>query len=114
MKVIFCVHSYLCLLRGSLRVGGLFALFVILASSSALGGLAEESKPEDGNEVVLKGDLEWRYCPEDKPIKGNVNFLKNTKIYHLPSGAMYKRTNPEVCFDTKETAVENGFRASER
>lgn len=65
-------------------------------------------------EVVLDGRLEWRICPAERPIKGNINFLKNTKIYHLPEGSFYKRTNPEKCFASIEEAERAGFRPSER
>jgi hypothetical protein len=63
---------------------------------------------------VLKGDLEWRICPKDKPIKGNINLVKNTKIYHQKEDSLYSRTNPEACFETTEDAERNGFRHSLR
>jgi hypothetical protein len=63
---------------------------------------------------VLKADLEWRYCPSDKPIKGNINLMKGTQIYHLPKGQFYDRTNPEACFKDEFEAEQNGFRKSER
>ncbi len=65
-------------------------------------------------EAVLKGNLEWRICPADKPIKGNVNYFKDTKIYHEPKGGFYERTNPETCFSTPEEAEAKGFRKSTR
>ncbi len=52
-------------------------------------------------------------CPADKPIKGNVS-SKGEKIYHLPSGVYYKRTEPENCFTTEEEAQKEGFRRSSR
>lgn len=63
---------------------------------------------------TLKGNLEWRTCPLDKPIKGNINKRKGSKIYHKPTGAFYKRTNPEQCFATSLEAEAAGFRASKR
>ena len=61
---------------------------------------------------ALKGNLEKRFCPKDKPIKGNINQFRNTKIYHVPDGAFYKRTNPEYCFTNPLEAEKAGFRAS--
>lgn len=46
-------------------------------------------------------------------IKGNIN-SKGEKIYHLPGGAYYDRTNPEVWFKTESEAQAAGFRASMR
>lgn len=65
-------------------------------------------------EVILDAGVEWRMCPQDKPIKGNVNFVKNTKIYHLPEGNFYKRTNPEACFSSVQEAENAGFRKSSK
>lgn len=45
-------------------------------------------------------------------IKGNIS--SSAKIYHLPGGAFYKRTNPEMCFDTESAAAAAGFRKSQR
>lgn len=45
-------------------------------------------------------------------IKGNIS--ASGKIYHLPGGAFYKRTNPEICFDSEAEAQASGFRKSKR
>jgi len=88
-----------------------FVVLLILFSSSLLAEENEEIKiPKDS--LVLQGGLEWRICPKDKPIKGNINNLKNTKIYHLPTASAYKRTNPENCFKTEVEAIQAGFRKS--
>ncbi len=81
----------------------LVLIFLLILPKSALS-----------EEVVLKGDLEWRSCPADKPIKGNLNSFKNTKIYHKPDGAFYNRTNPEACFSSTAEAEAKGFRASSK
>ncbi|WP_034344290.1 hypothetical protein [Deinococcus misasensis] len=52
-------------------------------------------------------------CPVTHPIKGNLS-RSGEKIYHLPTGAYYKRTHPEVCFRTPTEAQKAGFRASKR
>lgn len=46
-------------------------------------------------------------------IKGNIN-SKGEKIYHLPGGAYYDSTIPEVWFKTEKEAQEAGFRPSAR
>ncbi|MCL2396174.1 MAG: HNH endonuclease family protein [Acidimicrobiaceae bacterium] len=51
-------------------------------------------------------------CPPSAPIKGNIG--TNGRIFHLPGGQYYERTNPEVCFATPADALAAGFRASLR
>lgn len=46
-------------------------------------------------------------------IKGNIN-SKGQKIYHLPEGAYYEGTDPEVWFKTEREAQQAGFRKSKR
>jgi len=46
-------------------------------------------------------------------IKGNIG-SGGSKIYHMPGGAFYERTNPEMCFDTEAEAQTAGFRKSQR
>lgn len=46
-------------------------------------------------------------------IKGNIS-SSGGKIYHVPGGAFYDRTNPEQCFNTEAEAVAAGFRKSSR
>lgn len=52
----------------------------------------------------------WRTCPSWAPIKGNAS----SKIYHMPGGAYYDKTNPEVCFATESAAQAAGYRKSKR
>lgn len=54
------------------------------------------------------------HCPKTHPIKGNVNLKKGARIYHLPGGALYNRTKPEVCFSTEREALAAGFVRSRR
>ena len=49
-------------------------------------------------------------CPSWAPIKGN----ESSGIYHVPGGAFYSRTNPEICFSTATAAQKAGYRASKR
>jgi len=45
-------------------------------------------------------------------IKGNIS--SKSKIYHMPGGAFYARTVPEMCFATETEAAAAGFRKSQR
>ncbi|MBI4050085.1 MAG: hypothetical protein HY398_01405 [Candidatus Doudnabacteria bacterium] len=45
-------------------------------------------------------------------IKGNIS--SSGRIYHMPGGAFYNRTNPEMCFSTEAEARAAGFRKSQR
>jgi hypothetical protein len=49
-------------------------------------------------------------CPSWAPIKGN----ESSHIYHMPSGAFYDRTNPEICFSSQGAARHAGYRKSKR
>ena len=51
--------------------------------------------------------------PNGETIKGNKN-RKGEKIYHVPGGAYYDKTNPEEWFFTEEEAQAAGYRASKR
>lgn len=53
-------------------------------------------------------------CPSDHPIKGNLTTKTGECIYHVPGGAFYGRTNPELCFATEKEAMEAGCRRSKR
>ncbi|MCI1995302.1 sunset domain-containing protein, partial [Clostridium luticellarii] len=46
-------------------------------------------------------------------IKGNVN-AKGEKIYHVPGGAFYDKTNAEEYFNTEAEAQAAGYRRSKR
>ena len=49
-------------------------------------------------------------CPAWAPIKGNASSM----IYHVPGGASYAKTNPEICFTTTAAAEAAGYRAAKR
>lgn len=51
--------------------------------------------------------------PNGETIKGNIN-NKGEKIYHVPGGAYYDRTDPEAWFFTEEDARTAGYRPSKR
>lgn len=45
-------------------------------------------------------------------IKGNIS--SKSKIYHMPGGAFYEKTQPEQCFATEAEAQAAGFVKSKR
>jgi hypothetical protein len=49
-------------------------------------------------------------CPSEAPIKGNAS----SRIYHVPGGQFYDRTNAEECFASESSAQDAGYRASQR
>jgi hypothetical protein len=69
------------------------------ASSTGAPGIVEQG---DGF-VRVTGMTE---CPEAYPIKGN----ENSGIYHVPGISSYARTIAEICFESEEVAVANGYR----
>jgi micrococcal nuclease len=50
---------------------------------------------------------------KDCKIKGNISST-GKMTYHLPTGAFYKNTNPERCFNTEAEAKQAGFTKSSR
>lgn len=53
-------------------------------------------------------------CPGTHPIKGNTTSDTGDLIYHVPGGAFYQATKPEVCFAAEADARAAGFRRSQR
>ncbi|WP_245858972.1 HNH endonuclease family protein [Luteimicrobium subarcticum] len=73
------------------------------AAKAATGGTAGK------HPSVAQPVSHWD-CPSWAPIKGNAS----SHIYHVPGGAYYDRTAPEVCFASASAAVADGYRASKR
>jgi hypothetical protein len=71
--------------------------------------MSEEVEIDDPVEQWLPQNGEHD-CPEAFPIKGNAT----SKIYHLPTGASYSATIPNICFATEEAAQAAGFHAAKR
>lgn len=70
------------------------------AGGAAANATAASSTPDGGGEANCV-------------IKGNLS-SSGRLIYHVPSGAFYKNTNPEKCFNTEEEARAAGFVKSSR
>ncbi len=49
-------------------------------------------------------------CPGGYPVKAK----EASKIFHVPEGAFYERTQPDRCYRTGADAEVDGFRASKR
>lgn len=49
-------------------------------------------------------------CPDGYPVKAK----DASKIFHVPEGAFYARTQPDRCYRTAAVAEADGFRASKR
>lgn len=82
----------------------------ITQDSTSLSNLTEAATITDSSTITQK-----LYIDEQGRglIKGNIN-SQGEKIYHLPGGMYYDRTDPEVWFKTEEEAQEAGFRKSLR
>ena len=79
---------------------------IIKVEKSQLNSTILNQESQQGN--VLGEKNEAGNCP----VKGNIS--SSSKIYHLPGGSFYDRTNPEVCFNTAAEAEAAGFRKSQR
>lgn len=86
----------------SVRVTGSKAGY--LSASVQSGRTAAVSYPSRTTPIDIKN------CPSWAPIKGNVGTKE--KIYHVPGGRDYAKTNPEECFRTEAAAVSAGYRKS--
>jgi len=82
---------------------------IATAPQAVITPMSEEAETDDPVEQWLPQNGEHD-CPEAFPIKGNAN----SKIYHLPTGASYSATIPNICFATEEAAQAAGFHASKR
>jgi len=71
--------------------------------------LIEQSQAQ---ESVTTEVLGTNTAPESCKIKGNIS--SSSRIYHVPGGAFYERTQPEMCFNTEAEAQAAGFRKSSR
>ena len=54
-------------------------------------------------------------CPISHPVKGAVNPSNSgERLYHLPGGEAYAKTQPERCYANAEEAREDGTRRAQR
>jgi hypothetical protein len=59
------------------------------------------------------GTVAGTSTPASCLIKGNIS-SNGRKIYHIPTGALYKVVKPEQCFNTEAEALAAGFVKSGR
>ena len=86
----------------------------IIAESDGKG-IRFNVEPADFAKGETGGSSEKLYTDSDGNglIKGNIN-SKGEKIYHLPGGAYYEKTVPEVWFKTEQEAQKAGFRPASK
>lgn len=72
---------------------------------------AEQNQPTD-NPATTTSATQPVSTTTDCKIKGNIS--GTSKIYHVPGGSFYDRTNPEMCFTTEAEAQAAGFTKSTR
>lgn len=70
-------------------------------------GYVIDPKP---NVVSTEKPINKDECPASASIKGNIG--ENGHIFHTSSAEYYAKTDPEICFRTKEDAESAGFRQS--
>jgi hypothetical protein len=104
----------------AVRRGWLWAVFAV-----ALGVAVVVSRNPDAfstagfalNQAIGRGEgvapISRAACPPTHALKGALN-QEGQRIYHIPTGALYEQTSPDVCFATREGAQAAGFRASRR
>lgn len=93
----------------SVRVTGKKSGHTTLVRTSASTSTVKKAAPAKKPTSVQHTSSSWN-CPKGYPIKGNAS----SRIYHVPSGTYYERTNPERCFATTAAAKAAGYRASKR
>ena len=87
-------------------------LYVGLALALLIVGLflivnqVDSGKTDDTAVLPTNGD-----CPNSYPFKGNVKD-DGERIVHAPGQQFYEKTNAEMCFQSIEAAVSDGYRKS--
>ncbi len=72
--------------------------------------------PKEGDKTPAKAeDIKDVKAPAAAVDKANC-YIKGSKskVYHLPGGSFYERTNPAACFNSEEEAVAAGYKKSSR
>ncbi|OGE86632.1 MAG: hypothetical protein A3J48_01675 [Candidatus Doudnabacteria bacterium RIFCSPHIGHO2_02_FULL_46_11] len=70
--------------------------------------------------TILRGDIQSQAVLGENILENGVvcrikgNISSSSRIYHLPGGSFYDRTDPEMCFNTEAEAQAAGFRKSSR
>jgi hypothetical protein len=78
--------------------------------------LEEAQAPSDGTAALPKKTLppwvapEDGICPPTHPVKAKLS----SGIFQVEGNAMYARTRPDRCYQTREAAAEDGLRPAKR
>ena len=71
-----------------------------------------DTKPEPVEETKTATPNATTTSKTCTTIKGNIG--NGTKIYHVPGGSFYERTQEEMCFATEAEAQAAGYKKSSR
>jgi hypothetical protein len=53
-------------------------------------------------------------CPISHPVKGALLPGTNDRVFHMPGGEGYAKTQPDRCYQNAEEAREDGGRRAQR
>ena|SRR5690554_2131039 len=91
-------------------------VITIEKSNDNFSVLNDQTQPQElsnvGNDTQVLGNASDNTGCAPGQIKGNIS--SSGRIYHIPGGAFYNRTDPEMCFNTEAEAQAAGFRRSQR
>ena len=76
-------------------------------SEQATAG-AEQTTPGTATKAWVEPDGDS--CPSGYPVKAKLS----SKIFHVPGGANYERTNPDRCYRDEAAAQADGLRKAAR
>jgi micrococcal nuclease len=102
---------------------GLGRITVYLPSPPEIKVEESQNVPQQNNSASVEGTQSVNTALQKQGGAGNVlncegkikgNISSTGRIYHVPGGAFYKNTAPEMCFDTEADALASGFRKSKR
>ena len=82
------------------------ALAVLIVSLFLIVNQVDSGKTDDTAVLPTNGE-----CPNSYPFKGNVK-SDGERIVHAPGQQFYEKTKAEMCFQSIEAAVSDGYRKS--
>lgn len=86
------------------------------AESAAKRSLNYTTSGQTNSNASQKNDSQAKTPSTAKPKAGEECYIKGSKgkIYHMPDGSFYERTNPAECFNSEEEAQAAGYKKSSR
>jgi hypothetical protein len=82
------------------------ALAVLIVSLFLIVNQVDSGQTDDTVVLPTNGD-----CPNSYPFKGNVK-NDGERIVHAPGQQFYEKTDAEMCFQSIEAAISDGYRKS--